>query len=765
MQNYYQSYSNYFWFWEDNYQLVEVPLGGTIAYKAYLDQLLKELEVQGIPPFGSLLLAIAATNPNAKDNLELIEDAAYQQITSWGNTKRVEQEHLHILYDAIDFLNELMDLPEQYKQKEGRKILFQMLFEEHQYLNKKLNSSTFTDPSKLEEKTAYAAVFLQDFKHFAKLVEEMPEMEDILEKLQELPVLEEELEIPEEEDQSNAEEKDFLEELMEDPTTFPIASLIRPIWAGLKIPINNALPSHQRLGGVSDISNKGEFDQLLISEFANEDLIFMSRLANREALFIQREQPPVSDAFQRVILVDISIFNWGTPKLINYAIALAIAEHPRAKEDCEIYLLGATAIPVQLKTADALIESLQLVDVALSPAEGIQNFFEEYASASKMEVFLISHEESLKEKVLQTVLRDYRSKIQYSFVTNDEGTIQFFKHLKSGKRHLQKLSLNLEKLWANPPKKKEKIEGKLPKFDSPLLYPIPTNIKKVVLAADGAVFINTGDGKLVQNYSKSTRIKGCIEIMDGVKENYAICIGMNAEGQYLFFRMDPQNRSILIRNLSTGVEREGFFHAWMPSAYENFHYRDGAFHYYHPNRYWSISMAKYGGIQIRQRNQMPKGWKEEYQKHQQKTQGVRQSFVYKSSVLKNIYQVYINEQGNLMLNTHELACNAYGVFKLDHSSNQKSLVRAEKQEDSFEFPDGSRIQINRLGMMLLRSANINIPTIYIPTVLDAALGLATDTEFAGYDYYQNPDLGLQKISTEDFKRKYLNAFLEHVIEY
>ncbi|MBK7038652.1 MAG: hypothetical protein IPH42_20570 [Bacteroidetes bacterium] len=60
--------------------------------------------------------------------------------------------------------------------------------------------------------------------------------------------------------------KDFVEELMDNSQTFQIGALIKPIWAGFNVPIFNAHPSEQPLGGVSDLSNKGDFDKLLVSE-------------------------------------------------------------------------------------------------------------------------------------------------------------------------------------------------------------------------------------------------------------------------------------------------------------------------------------------------------------------------------------------------------------------------------------------------------------------------------------------------------------------
>jgi hypothetical protein len=64
---YFQSYENYFWEWEtdediagdsgyhDN-NLISIPGVGAIAYRPYIMEILKELQPQGWPPFGALLM-------------------------------------------------------------------------------------------------------------------------------------------------------------------------------------------------------------------------------------------------------------------------------------------------------------------------------------------------------------------------------------------------------------------------------------------------------------------------------------------------------------------------------------------------------------------------------------------------------------------------------------------------------------------------------------------------------------------------------------
>jgi hypothetical protein len=70
---YFQSYSNYFWQWEELHSVISIPGESTIAYTDYAAEVIKQLAPQGLPPFGSLLLAIVATNPRAKFSLDEVD--------------------------------------------------------------------------------------------------------------------------------------------------------------------------------------------------------------------------------------------------------------------------------------------------------------------------------------------------------------------------------------------------------------------------------------------------------------------------------------------------------------------------------------------------------------------------------------------------------------------------------------------------------------------------------------------------------------------
>ena len=71
------------------------------------------------------------------------------------------------------------------------------------------------------------------------------------------------------------------------------------------------------LGGVSDLSNRGPLDRLLVSELANDELTLSVRVALNEALYLRREiaaapapEPPGDPAGRGVRM-------WGVPPRVR----------------------------------------------------------------------------------------------------------------------------------------------------------------------------------------------------------------------------------------------------------------------------------------------------------------------------------------------------------------------------------------------------------------------------------------------------------------
>jgi hypothetical protein len=114
-----------------------------------------------------------------------------------------------------------------------------------------------------------------------------------------------EVEVPE------SEHPDLLTALEHHKETHGLARLARQIIATVHLPRDSRDLSDQAIGGFADISNRGDFDKLLLSELAQDDDMLMARLANQEALFLKREGIPEQPAHKFRILCDVSLKMWG----------------------------------------------------------------------------------------------------------------------------------------------------------------------------------------------------------------------------------------------------------------------------------------------------------------------------------------------------------------------------------------------------------------------------------------------------------------------
>ena len=792
--NYLQAYDDYFWQWEENGEVIGIPNSSTISYRKPMSDILNGLAKGGLPPFGAILLALIATNEQMPENsLGEIGELMEESITeNHLHNKSPIIQHLQILGEAMQFLQLLQKLPTSYKNKTGRMALFQCIFGDIHNKESIDNSMQIAQnfESSLNNQIMMrhapnqpfnGAAFLRDFRSLGLLLQQFPTTDAIIKATGQLPDIKDVEEILEEENETPTESKeyDFIEELIEDDRTFQVGALVRSLWAGLKIPINNAIPSDQKYGGVADLTNKGDFDKLLLSEFANEDIVLMSRLANNEALYLNKETPPVENAFQRIILVDTSIKTWGTPKTLIHALGLAIAKHPKSGEDCQIFALGDGFSLIAYDSIEKVIQAQLEVDIALHPALGLDNFLNHFQGEKRLEIFLISAAATLKLPAMQRIMSEQRSKIRYWIQVDAEGQIDFYKNLNSGKKHLQQLRLNLEELWKPRPKRKK--QPREDKFDFPtfypILYPMPSNPKRVLftaveetmiqpnpphsfqLADVGDIYYISAEKQLFQvDQPLHISSKGTRLALGTIPPFTDIAIGKRSDGMELVLFFNPQDRKTTIINLRTQEQKVCYFHGWQSSAYKNFIFYKEFFYYLskYNDKAWVIDPVT---MEIKLEIYDVNALIEIYKKRQAMEYTTSARINMPLSILKNTKSLFINEKGNLVLNDkHELMMNPYGIFKLELNSSQVKTIQAQQTNYGFSFEDGSKVYIDRAGVLIMESSDTSLPKIYVPLVLDSSLAMATDNDFAGNEYYLPTASPLLRLDPRTFNNKYYQRF-------
>ncbi len=729
LSSYFQAYNNYFWQWEENSGVLAIPKSNTIAYKELVEKTLKELAGQGLPRFGSLLLAIIAINPEGKKALHIVKEVLA------SNDSLMSSESLK---KTLDFLFMLSEVPDNYKSGRNKFLLLKTIFEEcHGHLaysdsatiiKKKFINNLPT--SVLKGKELKGDIVEKDFKTIYLLNKKFKCVDDILKKIGELPELNEELNLEEEE----AEPKDLIEQLSTDARTYKIGTLVKTIWSGLNLPFHSVVPSQQPIGGVSDVSNKGNLDQLLISEFANEDIVFLSRLANNEALYLNRESPPSSSDLKRVILIDVSLKNWGLPKAIAFATMLAITKHPKTDIECEVFLVGDSVHPVNFNSLDGIVDALQIVEASIDSSKGLKQYFETYPSSKNRELFILTEHTATKRNSIHKLVNEYNEYISYYMYNDAGGRIDVFKTLKKGKKHLQHLELPLNNLWNQRIKKRQKKSNTRNDF-YPILTRSSQNYYGILPTDNGEVFQFTKEKSLLRLYSKYSHSYEIgwelfYENLPTQGQNYEI--GVLNNGDYVVLLFQTQSKEIILLNTRTRVEKRIIFPHWKSISGRGFVFYNQYFVHCNNNGCWSIDMDG----NIKALNENPTKLFEERDK---KIREVSSKYRTTTGIFKNIRKVGINEAGNLMFNVHELVLNQGNHIKLNVTDKKIKNIAHEINTNCFEFPDGSIIEINKSGLIIMKSSDNNIPAIYFPSVLDSSLGITTKEEFAGnVFYYKEP---------------------------
>ncbi|WP_288460079.1 hypothetical protein [uncultured Chryseobacterium sp.] len=784
---YFKSHDDYFWEWttdedipddtgyNENNLIVLRDLSA-IAYRPYVIEILKELQAQGFPPFGALLLVLYVTN-DSYINIDRLRGIIYHPLVR----EKVDA--------VLQFLTNINNLNSIYKKGQNKIILFQTIFNDAHNLISAASSQHilkeyYRQPNKIADcisnDNVYVPRLIKELQTLELLNNKFPTTESIIEAMKgftDIPELEDEVV---EEETTVETDKDFIQELIEEPKTFQVGSLIKRIWSGLKIPMRHLSPGEQPIGGISDMTNKGELHRMLLSEFANEDDIFMNRVANNEALFIQREIPPEENIFERIILIDTSLKNWGTPKVLAFASAIAVIKHPKAHSECKVFALGQNIIPISLDKVDEVVENLNHVSPVLEVSGALEKFFNEEHKEKDLEVFFITNQENLSHQNLQKIIHENRDRLKFLVTTSANGELNFYKHHKGTRKHIQKIMLPLQELWANPPERRQRRENKFSgngkkanvPFNYPILFPAPIN-KIATFLYEGEFFILSNKKQLLRTYLSDNyynrnhydRYKthhGCEVLIDdiSVKPKGQFALAKNKQGDFILCQYQPDKKLISKLNLNTKEYSElNVTGKNIPNTHQLIYFARH-FYLYDKNSDMIPLITMEGNISL------------EYVLNSKliyRNQGKVQSEIQKLydsglKVLNNFHNIGINTEKKLVISNNEL--NKYNEDSITFYRNHYPLeICAEQNKNKFTFSDGSEIITDNRGILTFKSSNKNIPEFYIPSTEYGDLALATNTEFGGSEYYLPQNTLLKVRTMEEMYVEYMERFIDQIWEY
>ncbi len=528
------------------------------------------------------------------------------------------------------------------------------------------------------------------------------------------------------------------------------------------------------------MTNKGELHRMLLSEFANEDDIFMNRVANNEALFIQREIPPEENIFERIILIDTSLKNWGTPKVLAFASAIAVIKHPKAHSECKVFALGQNIIPMSLDKVDEVVENLNHVSPVLEVSGTLEKFFNEEHKEKDLEVFFITNHENLSHQNLQKIIHENRDRLKFLVTTSANGELNFYKHHKGTRKHIQKIMLPLQELWANPPERRHRRENKFSgngkktnvPFNYSILFPAPIN-KIATFLYEGEFFILSNKKQLLRTYLSDNYYNrnyydtykthhGCEILIDdiSVKPKGQFALAKSKQGDFILCQYQPDKKLISKLNLNTKEYSDlNLTGKNIPEDHQLIYF-NRYFCLYNENSDMIHLITIEGNISL----EYILNDKLIYRNHGKVQLEIKKLYNSGLKILNNFHNFGINIEKKLVISNNELIHYIEDSIKFYKNTSPLEIC-AEQNKNKFTFSDGSEIITDNRGILTFKSSNKNIPEFYIPSTEYGNLALATNTEFGGSEYYLPQNTLLKVRTMEEMYVEYMQRFIDQIWEY
>jgi len=584
---------------------------------------------------------------------------------------------------------------------------------------------------------------------------------------------------------------DLLDQLLQNPRTAGLARLTQRLVAALHIPLHAHASSEQPLGGVADVTNRGNFDRLLLSELAHDDLALMARLVNNEALYLRREAPPTKDVRPHIILLDTTLRMWGVPRVFALAAALAWARHaqqPRHRSRVVAHALGGQdTASIDLESFDGVVEALSRLDVAPHAGASLQAFASSPATAGT-DCLLITDAQLLVQPEFAAVLAQVRSTLRFLLTVDRSGELQLHE-LQHGHRTLISTTrFDLDQLLFAPaasplvisPRHSPDEPAYLTQNPLPLYFPTtgmrPSEKTTFFVPQLGALGI-TNVQRVLFCPSKD---QGATELLpfiesgqyhfgfDGVATVYVLV--NNGSGKVVFYAFATDTNSVERVDLAEESHQS--------EPLTEVTYQSGCFFLRFGYNKGTEAMAVMAldcasALLRRHGGPFPEAVKN-YVALNQVKRHINSGY----NVLQRVEHLSITDEQTLLIDGNEVKL----VSTLRPLTTELRLVkpgRAPRQpvhttltetiplpankrvySRHFRWPNGSTTVADSRGLLHLRSANPDVPEITLLLILGqhASAAWASDGTVCGPAYFTGPD-PFRRLPATEFYQQYIHRFI------
>lgn len=551
--------------------------GALIVYREELEELLDACVPGGLPPLGALLLVVAAAQQNYS--------ASNTRIRLWEAAERASGSPdvplgIADLWKRVGIgLDQIHALPATYRASgPARWHLLQTLFgEAFRDPGRKLSPSHSRDIVTEFKQTPYVDVFQQrspELNGVARLLADLSALEKVfqfcppehLERrlstgVDQLPTRQLELPLPQPDETPTPDiPADLLRALEhEGGELAQVAGLVRRMSAILHVPKAVTHRDEMPLGGVSDITNRGDPSRLLMTELAWDDLTFAVRLSQGEALYLRRESPPAEPPPRRRILIDTGIFMWGKPRLFALGAALALLRQKQGSQAIVGQVMAAEGdvfTPITLDTVEDVRAQLIRLQPQPHPSSALSSLLEDNDAPlqPEEEVFLITHPAACEQLTVMPLWQRLATTVPlHTLLVDRDGALQLARHSLAGAKTLSEVRVDAEDLFEPPQPSKSTTSkpspaaltdeaGRLPQFYRqrpwPLCHPgAPAKGKVYQLGSKG--FIGLSNTKCVCWWSSRVTTGRVLAPVPPTENIAGILVDPDDENRVLvFFRSD-----------------------------------------------------------------------------------------------------------------------------------------------------------------------------------------------------------------------------------
>ncbi|EHQ24573.1 hypothetical protein [Mucilaginibacter paludis] len=774
---YFQPPEHYFWRWAENGNVLEFKNGSTIAYREDFVFILKALSLPADIHAGTILLLLCACKEDF-DNLFQLQGTLHQLSLNTGFEAPEYKLAAGLTHKAFAFLKLVNNLPMVYRSGTKRIALCQAVLEHgsqtdwnHTHAMLQLFNSGELDHLIFNEYRKFDFADLwSDLNPLVMALEQFPDVEALELKLRTginaLPAPAK-IALPAPE----PEQDDLMGQLTADANTAGIAWLARKVMAALNIPMHLSGSSDQSVGGVSDISNRGHFDKLLLSELAQDDLLLTARLAHNEALFLQREQLPANQQQQWNVLLDTTLKMWGLPRVFGLATALAFSQSKKQGHMQAWALGGKQTSAMDLATKGGIIHTLEQLDAALHCGRQLHQLLSTQKDKNQKYI-LITGEGYREDAAFMTAFLQVRDRLDYLAEVSRTGHIALY-HL-TGKRHklVNQALINLNEVLFTSYKsisKKNKGTG-LPAMLAadhfPLLFPaskIKLKHGNTFKLSNNRVVMITRDNRVLYWTDKG---KGAIELVDVISNGSYYC-GEN--GTYLFILVS-QFKCIEIYQVDTN-NCNTMIHQTEDVYATEVRYVDNLF--YIKTRTDVITIDPMtgrrlpGSLDADVFKQPPVMLEFEILNHIKKI--INNGYC----VINSAKSIYLHTGGRLFIDSHGLEVKSGNYLFL--TENKLAAIEWTKpvgQENmvvehlpnlkftKFTWPNGSQMVLDSRGLLHLKSADSSLTELSLLLVLDKPTACwAADGTVCGSPYFLGPG-ATTVLPPGQFYQQYIQPFID-----